>query len=42
MGNKGFKKAEVKGGWGYRPRKEGAEDNSLLVAGVYSKEVAYL
>ena len=31
----------MKSGWGYRPRKEGAEDNPLLVAGVYSKEVAY-
>ena len=41
IGQQGFEKAEVKSGWGYRPRKEGAEDNPLLVAGVYSKEVAY-
>ena len=41
IGQQGFKKAEVKSGWGYRPRKDGAEDNPLLVAGVYSKEVAY-
>ena len=41
IGERGFSRAEVKSGWGYRPRKEGAEDNPLLVAGVYSKEVAY-
>ena len=41
IGQQGYKKAEVKSGWGCRPRKEGAEDNPLLVAGVYSKEVAY-
>ena len=41
IGQRGFDRAEVKSGWGYRPRKEGAEDNPLLVAGVYSKEVAY-
>ena len=41
IGQQGFQQAEVKSGWGYRPRKEGAEDNPLLVAGVYSKEVAY-
>ena len=29
------------GGWGYRPRKQGAEDNPLLVVGVYNKEMAY-
>ena len=40
MGQKASQ-AEVKSGWGYRPRKDGAEDNPLLVAGVYSKEVAY-
>ena len=40
-GEQGYEKAEVKNGWGYRPRKEGAEDNPLLVAGVYSKDVAY-
>ena len=41
IGKRGYERAEVKGGWGYRPRKEGAEDNPLLVAGVYSKNVAY-
>ena len=41
IGKQGYQKAEVKSGWGYRPRKEGAEDNPLLVAGVYSKDVAY-
>ena len=41
IGKRGFEKAEVKSGWGYRLRKDGAEDNPLLVAGVYSKEVAY-
>ena len=41
IGQRGFDRAEVKSGWGYRPRKEGAEDNPLLVAGVYSKEMAY-
>ena len=41
IGQQGFEKAEVLSGWGYRPRKEGAEDNPLLVAGVYSKEVPY-
>lgn len=40
IGNRGFDRAEVKSGWGHRPRKDGAEDNPLLVAGVYSKEVA--
>ena len=37
----GFQRAEVKSGWGYRTRKEGAEDDPLLVVGVYSKEMAY-
>ena len=41
MEQQGFTQAEVKGGWGYRPRKEGAEDNPLLVVGVYNKEIAY-
>ena len=41
IGQRGFSRAEVKSGWGYRPRKEGAEDNPLLAAGVYSKEVSY-
>ena len=29
--------AEVKSGWGYRPRKEGAEDNPLLVVGATAR-----
>ena len=41
IGQRGYERAEVKSGWGYRPRKDGAEDNPLLVAGVYSKNVAY-
>ena len=41
MEQQGFTQAEVKGGWGYRPRKQGAEDNPLLVVGVYNKEIAY-
>ena len=41
IGDHGFARAELKSGWGYRPRKEGAEDNPLLVVGVYSKEIAY-
>ena len=40
MEQQGFAQAEVKGGWGCRPRKEGAEDNPLRVAGVYNKEIA--
>ena len=36
-----FTQAEVKGGCGYRPRKQGAEDNPLLVVGVYNKEIVY-
>ena len=39
MGQQGFTQAEVKSGWGYWPRKDGAEDNPLLV-GVCSKKVA--
>ena len=31
----------VKGGCGYRPRKQGEEDNPLLVVGVYNKEIIY-
>ena len=41
MGQQGFKPAQVKGGCGYRPKEEGAEDNPLLVVGVYNKEIAY-
>ena len=41
MEQQGFTQAEVKGDWGYRPRKQGAEDNPLLVVGVYNKEIAY-
>ena len=36
-----FQPAEVKSGWRYRTRKEGAEDNPFLVAGVYCKEMTY-
>ena len=36
-----FTQAKVKGGCGCRPRKQGAGDNSLLVVGVYNKEIAY-
>ena len=32
-----FASVEVKGGCGYRPRKQGEEDNPLLVVGVYNK-----
>ena len=35
-----FTPAGVKGGCGYRPRKQGEEDNSLPVVGVYNKEIA--
>ena len=41
INQQGFRKAGVEGGVGYRPRKDGAEDNPLLVAGVYCKEVVY-
>ena len=27
IGKQGYEEAEVKSGWGHRPRKEGAEDN---------------
>ena len=36
-----FASVEVKGGCGYRPRKQGEEDNSLLVVGVFDKEIAH-
>ena len=41
INQQGFRKAGVESGVGYRPRKDGAEDNPLLVAGVYCKEVVY-
>ena len=41
MERQGFTPAEVKGGCGYRPKEEGAEDNPLLVVEVRTKEIAY-
>ena len=41
MERQGFTPAQVKGGYGYRPKEEGAEDNPLLVVGVHTKEIAY-
>ena len=41
MERQGFAPAEVKGGYGYRPKEEGAEDNPLLVVGVHTKDIAY-
>ena len=41
MEQQGFKPAEVKGGCGYRPKEEGAEDNPLIVVGVHTKDIAY-
>ena len=41
MEHQGFTPAEVKGGYGYRPKEEGAEDNPLLVVGVHTKDIAY-
>ena len=38
MEQQGFKPAEVKGGYGYRPKEEGAEDNPLIVVGVHTKD----
>ena len=35
MERQGFTPAEVKGGYGYRPKEEDAEDNPLLVVGVW-------
>ena len=37
MERQGFTPAEVKGGYGYRPKEEDAEDNPLLVVGVHTK-----
>ena len=41
MEQQGFKPAEVKGGSGYRPKEEGAEDNPLIAVGVHTKDIAY-
>ena len=41
MERQGFTPAQVKGGYGYRPKEEGAEDNPLLVVGVHTTEIAY-
>ena len=37
MERQGFTPTQVKGSYGYRPKEEGAEDNSLLVVGVHTK-----
>ena len=41
MEQQGYKPAEVKGGTGYRPKEEGAEDNPLIVVGVHTKDIVY-
>ena len=41
MEQQGFKPAEVKGGSGYWPKEEGAEDNPLIVVGVHTKDTVY-
>ena len=41
MERQGFTPAEVKGGYGYRPKEEDAEDNPLLVVGVHTKDIVY-
>ena len=41
MEQQGFTPAEVKGSYGYRPKEEDAEDNSLLVVGVHTKDIVY-
>ena len=41
MEQQGFTPAEVKGGYGYRPKEEDAEDNPLLVVGVHTKDIVY-
>ena len=41
MERQGFTPAEVKGGYGYRPKEEDAEDNPLLVVGVRTKDIVY-
>ena len=39
MERQGFTPAEVKGGYGYRPKEEDAEDNPLVVVGVHTKDI---
>ena len=39
MERQGFRPAQVKGSYGYRPKEEGAEDNPLLVVGVRTKKL---
>ena len=41
MERQGYTPAEVKGGYGYRPKEEDAEDNPLLVVGVHAKDIIY-
>ena len=41
MERQGFTPAEVKGGYGYRPKEEEAEDNPLLVVGVHTEDIVY-
>ena len=41
MERQGFTPAEVKGGYGHRPKEEDAEDNPLLVVGVHTKDIVY-
>ena len=41
MERQGITPAEVKGGCGYRPKEEDAEDNPLLVVGVHTKDIAH-
>ena len=41
MERQGFTPAEVKGGYGYRPKEEDAEDNPLLVVGVHTEDIVY-
>ena len=41
MERQGFTPAEVKGGYGYRPKEEDAEDNPLLVVGAHTKDIVY-
>ena len=41
MERQGSTPAQVKGGCGYRPKEEGAEDNPLLVVGVHTEEIAH-
>ena len=41
MERQGYTPAEVKGGYGYRPKEEDAEDNPLLAVGVHAKDIVY-